>query len=52
LLFRGDPKGALEKAKDGAKREARLAKYREENNIAEGSNFDLTYAIYFNLGNA
>jgi intraflagellar transport protein 88 len=47
----GEPRAGLEKAKEAAKRERQLAKQREANSIVDGMNFDLTYAVYFNLAN-
>ncbi len=42
---------ALEKAKEAAKKERQLCKYRESNNLGDQMNIDLTYAICFNLAN-
>lgn len=47
----GDLSGALEKAKEAGKKERLLCKHREKNNLADQINFDLTYAVCFNLAN-
>jgi intraflagellar transport protein 88 len=43
---------ALEKAKEAGKKERGLVKHREANNLADQINYDLTYAVWFNLANA
>lgn len=43
---------ALEKAKEAAKAERALCKFRDSHNLSEQINLDLTYAIFFNLANA
>lgn len=42
---------ALEKAKEASKRERLLCRHRERNGMKEQINFDLTYAVCFNLAN-
>jgi tetratricopeptide (TPR) repeat protein len=42
---------ALEKAKEAGKKERALCKHREANGLSEQINFDLTYAVVFNLAN-
>jgi intraflagellar transport protein 88 len=40
---------ALEKAKEAGKKERGLCRHREKNGLADQLNFDLTYAVCFNL---
>ena len=40
---------ALEKAKEAAKKERQLCKKREENDLGDQNNLELTYAVSFNL---
>lgn len=47
----GDYVMALEKAKEAGKKERTLCKHREKNGLAEAINYDLTYAVLFNLAN-
>lgn len=47
-----DMQRALEKAKEAMKSERALCKFRENNNLSEQINIDLTYSICFNLANA
>ena len=42
---------ALEKAKEAGKRERALSKQREQANLADQINLDLTYCVLFNLAN-
>jgi len=42
---------ALEKAKEGAKKERQLCKHREQHQLMDQMNIDLTYAVCFNLAN-
>jgi len=42
---------ALEKAKEAGKRERYLCKQREQNQLADQINIDLTYSVCFNLAN-
>ena len=42
---------ALEKAKECAKKERQLCKHREQQNLNDSINIDLTYAVCFNLAN-
>ena len=42
---------ALEKAKEAGKLERQLCKKREESNLADQINIDLTYSVCFNLAN-
>ncbi len=51
LSVKGDHRAALEKAKECVKKERQLAKMREQANIMDSMNLDLTYAVYFNLAN-
>eukprot|EP00026_Physarum_polycephalum_P003100 Phypoly_transcript_03109.p1 GENE.Phypoly_transcript_03109~~Phypoly_transcript_03109.p1 ORF type:complete len:509 (+),score=79.93 Phypoly_transcript_03109:68-1594(+) len=46
---KGSQPTALDKAKEATKRERKLTKYRETNNMTELQNSDLTYAVIFNL---
>lgn len=46
---KGNQQTALEKAKEAAKRERKLTKFRDANNMGELQNVDLTYAVIFNL---
>jgi intraflagellar transport protein 88 len=46
---RGDIAQALEKAKEAGKKERALCKQREQLNLADQINVDLTYAVLFNL---
>ncbi|PRP76921.1 intraflagellar transport protein [Planoprotostelium fungivorum] len=48
---RGEPRVALEKAKEAIKKEKALTKYRESKELHETQNPDLTYVVYFNLAN-
>lgn len=45
----GDYSAALEKAKEAGKKERQLCKQREQLNLAEQINVDLTYSVHFNL---
>merc|ERR1719506_3357453 len=45
----GDLQGALEKTKDAGKRERQLLRLREQQNLMEQLNVDLTYAVCLNL---
>merc|ERR1719262_605703 len=45
----GDLQGALEKAKEAGKRERQLCRLREQQNLLEQLNVDLTYAVCLNL---
>lgn len=47
----GDYSAALEQAKDAAKQERVLCKHREKSNLSDSINYDLTYAVLFNLAN-
>lgn len=47
----GDYVLALEKAKEAGKKERHLLKHREKNGLAEQINYELTYAVLFNLAN-
>lgn len=47
----GDFQLALDKAKDAGKKERQLSKQREQLNIGEQLNLDLTYSVLFNLAN-
>jgi hypothetical protein len=49
--MKGDSRLALEKAKEALKKDRQLAKHREQNNIMDGLNLELSYAVYFNLAN-
>ncbi|GAQ81294.1 hypothetical protein KFL_000760230 [Klebsormidium nitens] len=49
LSLAGDHDGALEKAKEAGKRERLLCKQREQANLADQINGDLTFAVCFNL---
>ena len=42
---------ALEKAKEAGKKERQLSKQREQANLADQVNLDLTYSVLFNLAN-
>lgn len=42
---------ALEKAKEAGKKERILSRFREKNGLTDQLNFDLTYAVCFNLAN-
>lgn len=46
---KGDANTALEKAMEARKRERALCKFRESHGLGESINFDLTYAVDFNL---
>jgi intraflagellar transport protein 88 len=48
-LWQGDHDAALEKAKEAGKRERLLCKQREQNNLSDQINMDLTFAVCFNL---
>ena len=50
--MKGDFSGSLDEAKEAAKRERSLCKYRESNGLVDQINIDLTYAVCFNLANA
>merc|ERR550514_2015430 len=45
----GDLQAALEKAKEAGKRERQLCRLREQQNLLEQLNLDLTYAVCLNL---
>ena len=45
----GDFPQALEKAKEAGKKERQLSKQREQLNLADQINVDLTFAVHFNL---
>merc|ERR1719262_1304507 len=45
----GDLQGALEKAKEAGKKERQLCRIREQQNLLEQLNVDLTYAVCLNL---
>eukprot|EP00798_Chlamydomonas_sp_ICE-L_P011789 gene11790-14911_t len=47
--MKGDANTALEKAMEAKKREKALCKFRESHDLGESINFDLTYAVEFNL---
>ena len=47
----GDYRLALEKAKEAGKKERLVAKQKEQTNLTEQVNLDLTYCVLFNLGN-
>jgi len=47
-----DLQKALEKAKEAGKAERALCKFRESHSLTEHINYDLTYAVCFNLANA
>mmetsp|Transcript_18157 Transcript_18157/g.21753 ORF Transcript_18157/g.21753 Transcript_18157/m.21753 type:complete len:774 (-) Transcript_18157:386-2707(-) len=49
LSLDGDAPGALDKAKEAGKRERALCKQREQSQLADQINIDLTYAVCFNL---
>ena len=40
---------ALEKAKEAGKKERQISKHREQLNLGDQTNFDLTYSVLFNL---
>ena len=46
---KGDANGALERAKEAGKRERTLCRQREQQNLLEQLNVDLTYAVCLNL---
>ncbi|KAI9209698.1 uncharacterized protein BJ171DRAFT_484804 [Polychytrium aggregatum] len=48
---KGDLQAALEKAKDAGKKERHLSKQREQANLTDQMNLDLTYCVLFNLAN-
>jgi len=45
----GDVALALEKAKEAGKKERMLCRHRDKNGLSDQINFDLTYAVCFNL---
>jgi len=45
----GEYEGALERAKDAGKKERHLCKQREQSQLADQINIDLTYSVCFNL---
>jgi len=45
----GDVQLALEKAKEAGRKERQLCAFREKHDMADQINFDLTYAVCFNL---
>lgn len=47
----GNLRLALEKAKDAGKKERQISKQREQLNIVDQINLDLTYCVLFNLAN-
>jgi hypothetical protein len=47
--FKGDPATGLDKATEAKKRERALCKFRENNNMAEAINSELTFATDLNL---
>lgn len=47
----GDYQLALDKAKDAGKKERQLSKQREQLNLGDQHNLDLTYSVLFNLAN-
>lgn len=49
LAMQGDFSQALEKAKDAGKKERALCKQREQLQLSEQINVDLTHAVHFNL---
>jgi len=49
LHSQGEFAGALERAKDAGKRERALCKQREQSQLADQINIDLTYSVCFNL---
>lgn len=49
LALQKDYGGALEKAKEAGKKERFLCRQREQLNLADQINADLTYAVHFNL---
>lgn len=46
----GDVQTALDKAKEAARKERMLCKQREQAQLTDQINFDLTYCVLFNLG--
>jgi intraflagellar transport protein 88 len=42
---------ALEKAKEAGKKERQLSKHREQNNLGDQLNLDLTFCVFLNLAN-
>jgi intraflagellar transport protein 88 len=42
---------ALEKARDAGKKERQIAKQREQLNLGDQTNLDLTYCVLFNMAN-
>jgi intraflagellar transport protein 88 len=52
LIESKDMQAGLEKAKEAAKAERALCKFRESHGLVEQINIDLTYAICLNLANA
>ena len=51
LAVRRNFPSALDKAKEAVKKERALCKHREKANLADQINYDLTYAVNFNLAN-
>eukprot|EP00762_Andalucia_godoyi_P000571 ANDGO_05212.mRNA.1 UDP-N-acetylglucosamine--peptide N-acetylglucosaminyltransferase len=49
LASKKDFPQALERAKEAGKKERALMRHRELSNLTEGTNYDLTYAVIFNL---
>jgi intraflagellar transport protein 88 len=49
---RGDAVMALERAKEAARKERALCKFRESNGLGDGINMDLTYSVCFGLASA
>ena len=47
----GDLRTALEKAKEAGKKERLVAKQKEQSNLVDQANLDLTYFVLFNLAN-
>lgn len=45
----GKPRDALEKAKEAGKKERQLCRLREQNNLLDALNVDLTYTVCLNL---
>jgi intraflagellar transport protein 88 len=49
--IKGQFPAALEKAKEAGKKERLLCRHREKNGLGDQMNYDLTYAVCFNLAN-
>ena len=49
LAMQGNHGGALEKAKEAGKKDRSLQKQREQLNLADSNNIDLSFAVLFNL---